>query len=315
MVAVVLWIVWVAPYVLRNRGQQVLAAGESMVDAIDEETQEPQAGTVLRLAAQQEKPMETLQSRTAAADTGTRQVRGQNAGSRTGTLRIRYGRCAIALAGVGMLLTAFVSGVLRAFGVGSTWLPVGAVLATASAVFLLRFLAVRDRRARVKAAFDSAMAAAAPSAARPAEELPIGERRESRIFDAEAGRTEPAPLSAFELRQAALAVAAAAGDTSAPVRSKAPDRPQTEDPAQSEGWEPVEVPKPTYVDAAKAQRPAPEPLDLPEAPKPLGKPSLKQGATQAPAAPVEPAAAGGGQPGKGQSALSNLDDVLQRRRA
>jgi hypothetical protein len=52
-------------------------------------------------------------------------------------------------------------------------------------------------------------------------------------------------------------------------------------------------------------------LDLPEAPKPVGKPVLKQSAEQAEAA----AAAQVRTASKGQSALSNLDDVLQRRRA
>jgi hypothetical protein len=67
------------------------------------------------------------------------------------------------------------------------------------------------------------------------------------------------------------------------------------------------------VDAAKAERPAPKPLELPEAPKAVGKPSLKQGAAAAP--PAAPAAAEGPELSKAQSALSNLDDVLQRRRA
>jgi hypothetical protein len=107
------------------------------------------------------------------------------------------------------------------------------------------------------------------------------------------------PLTAMELREAALAVAVAAGDTSAAQA------------APSTTWDPVEVPKPVYVEAAKAERPAPEPLELPEAPKATGKPSLKQGAAGVPAAPAAEAQ----QLTKAQSALSNLDDVLQRRRA
>ena len=81
-------------------------------------------------------------------------------------------------------------------------------------------------------------------------------------------------------------------------------------------WEPVEVPKPTYVEAPKAERAAPMPLDLPEAPKAVGKPSLKQ-ASARPAA-SDPQTAEDSetkQLSKAQSALSNLDDVLQRRRA
>jgi glyoxylate carboligase len=105
-----------------------------------------------------------------------------------------------------------------------------------------------------------------------------------------------------ELREAAFAVAVAAGDTSAAAAPMAKPADTT--------WEPVDVPKPVYVEAAKAERPAPQPLDLPEAPKAAGKPSLKQGTPAAiPAAPpAKPLT-------KAQSALSNLDDVLQRRRA
>jgi hypothetical protein len=58
------------------------------------------------------------------------------------------------------------------------------------------------------------------------------------------------------------------------------------------------------------------PLDLPEAPKAVGKPSLKQASVR-PAA-SDPQTADDSetkQLSKAQSALSNLDDVLQRRRA
>lgn len=126
------------------------------------------------------------------------------------------------------------------------------------------------------------------------------ESKETTVFDAEATSREAARLSAVELRQAALAVAIAAGDKSAQ---------NTKDSKGGASWQPVEVPKPTYVAAAKAPRPAPEPLDLPEAPKPVGKPVLKQNVEQAEVAAAVVASA------KGHSALSNLDDVLQRRRA
>ena len=68
------------------------------------------------------------------------------------------------------------------------------------------------------------------------------------------------------------------------------------------------------MEAAKAERAAPQPLDLPEAPKAVGKPSLKQGLPQTPAGSLG-ADAEQKPLGKAQSALSNLDDVLQRRRA
>jgi hypothetical protein len=183
-------------------------------------------------------------------------------------------------------------------------LPVAGLATTVFAVVLLRFLAVRDRKAKVQAAFRSAMSAPVrrqetvsdvPEKHRPAT------RPESRLFDAEAHTPAPKPLTAMELREAALAVAVAAGDSSASEATKSVPVETT--------WEPVDVPKPVYVEAAKAERPAPEPLDLPEAPKAAGKPSLKQGTSAVPPVPsAKPLT-------KAQSALSNLDDVLQRRRA
>ena len=294
VVAVVLWIVWVAPYVLRNRRHQFQAAGDFLADTPAEDGPDPRAGLVLKVAAQQEKAMDTRKS------TGSATAAGSTAA--TGHFKIRYGRTAIALAGLLSLLTAFVSAVLLAFGLGGPALPLACAGLTVASVVLLRRLAVRDRKAKVNAAFRSAMDA---PAARPApaqvppkpQAAPV--RPESPLFDAEAGRPKVKPLTAVELREAALAVAVAAGDTSAMQA------------VPSTTWDPVEVPKPVYVEAAKAERPAPEPLELPEAPKATGKPSLKQGAAGVPAAPAAEAQ----QLTKAQSALSNLDDVLQRRRA
>ncbi|KRE74187.1 hypothetical protein [Arthrobacter sp. Soil762] len=298
VVAVVLWIVWVAPYVLRNRRHQAQAAGDFLAEVPAIESSEPRAGMVLNITAQQEKAMEIRKSPETATETSGRSTTG-------GAFRIRYGRTGIALVGVLALLTAFVSGVLLPFGIGSALLPVAGLATTIAAVAVLRFLAVRDRKAKVNAAFRSAMSApvrrqgsvATDTAARPAAQP------ESRLFDAEAHQPQPKPkpLTAMELREAALAVAVAAGDASAAAASLAP---------ADTTWEPVDVPTPVYVAAAKAERPAPQPLDLPEAPKAVGKPSLKQGVPAAlPAAPAAKPLT------KAQSALSNLDDVLQRRRA
>jgi predicted lipid-binding transport protein (Tim44 family) len=218
-----------------------------------------------------------------------------------GAFRIRYGRTGLALLGLAALLTGFVSGALLLFGLGTPLLPVWCLAAFVTSVVVLRWLAVRDRKAKVNAAFSAAMAAPSrrPESA-PARPATPAHQPESPLFDAEAHRPKVKPLTAVELREAALAVAAAAGDTS--VRSAAL-------PPAGETWQPVDVPKPVYVEAAKAERPAPEPLDLPEAPKAVGKPSLKQAVPAAPAAaPARPLT-------KAQSALSNLDDVLQRRRA
>lgn len=315
VVAVALWIVWVAPYVLRSGRHQFQAAGDLMLETVDHETANPQAGAVLYMTAQQENPMDIRKSSESAAGFTPGQPSRKPAVRNGGAFRIRYGRVAIALAGLLFLATALVAGILRIFGLGNSWLAAGSFLAGIAAVVLLRRLAVRDRRRKMKAAFAEAMGApaprhhAAPNAAPTAEETVL---RESALFDAEAAAPKPKPLTAVELREAALAVALAAGDHSGQAaKAQEAAAPGTD---ETTSWEPIEVPKPTYVEAAKAERPAPEPLDLPEAPKAAGKPSLKQGSAAAPA--VASPNAGQARPQtKAQSALSNLDDVLQRRRA
>lgn len=294
---------------LRN-SRHLQPAGDFLMDSADVEKAHPQAGYVMTMAAPQEKPMTSTQ-RPASAP-GSREYDGdQKAAPSASGFRIRYGRLSLALLGLLLLLTGVVSGVLRLFGLGSGWVPVLALLGAAGAVVLLRTLAVRDRRRKVNAAFRSAMGAPVRQAApgsmnRAADVRPAAPVKESPLFDAEAGAVPapptPKPLTAGELRQAALAEAAASGDTSL-ARAAAPA------PAEGARWEPVEVPKPTYVEAPKAERAAPEPLGLPEAPKAVGKPSLKQAAVR------QPEVAESKPMGKGQSALSNLDDVLQRRRA
>lgn len=257
----------------------------------------------MNITAQQEKAMDIRKSPGAAQDTAPTEP-GTRAAS--GGFRIRYGRTAIALVALIALLTAFLAAVLLPFGLGTPLLPVSAFLVTIASLAMLRGLAVRDRKKKVDAAFRAAMSAPARREGQPERapfEAPLpASQQESPLFDAEANQPKAKPLTAAELREAALAVALEAGDTS--VRT-------AQDPGTSgETWEPVDVPKPVYVEAAKAERPAPEPLDLPEAPKAVGKPSLKQGT------PAPPAAAPAAKPlTKAQSALSNLDDVLQRRRA
>jgi hypothetical protein len=312
--AVALWIVWVAPYVLRNGRHQFQAAGDLTLESVDAETANQQAGTIVYMAAQQEKRMDTRKSSEPATGRTPAPSGSGPAAKGTSAFRIRYGRTAIAFVGLLSLLTAIVAGVLRLFGLGNPWVPAVAFLTGVAAVVVLRRLAVRDRRRKVSAAFRAAMGSPVsrePAVERRAEAEPAPESvkpRESALFDAEAEAPKPKPLTAVELREAALAVALAAGDESAAAPVQAPAAsPET-------SWDPVEVPKPTYVEAAKAERPAPEPLALPEAPKSVGKPSLKQGPAAAPPA-ASPNAAPAKPLTKAQSALSNLDDVLQRRRA
>ncbi|WP_090817955.1 hypothetical protein [Arthrobacter sp. yr096] len=296
MVTVALWMVWVAPYVLRNRRQQVQTATVP-AEAFDDEPDEPQAGVVLTLAPQQEKPMETMHSKAQASPQDSRVAESSANPTPVTPFTIRYARCTLALSGAALLLTAVISGVLLLFRTGSFWLPLVSFIGAVFAVVILRRLALRDLRER--RARRAAQASRIPTPARYLPKEPAVESKETTVFDAEASSSEAARLSAVELREAALAVAVAAGDTSA----------QAAEDTRGSSWQPVSVPKPTYVDAAKAPRPAPEPLDLPEAPKPVGKPVLKQGVDQMDAAAMSAASV------KGQSALSNLDDVLQRRRA
>jgi hypothetical protein len=235
--------------------------------------------------------------------------------------RIRYGRTALALTGAVALVVFVVGGALALAGVVSGQVPGFALLATVAAVVILRSLAIRDRRNR--AAARAARAARAASASQAAG--PRSPARPTQLFDgaaadappaAEAAPAAPAPLTAAELRERALKVAAEAGDTVAPSRPSGTP------------WQPVDVPKPTYVAAAKANRPAPAPLPAPEVKKPQVKTSIKhtaaqrteeaaaQRSAQAAEQHAEEAAATAEASGQPSAANRlNLDDVLQRRRA
>lgn len=327
-----LWLLWVGPYVFRRSGLSMVPAAAAPVPS----------STVIRSSisadglSQQGNIMYNATTdrpdNSGAGNGGTPERRtGTPAPLRAGQpqLRIRYGRTALALAGA-LALAAVVIGLpLAAFGVASWWIPGGALALTAAAVASLRGLAVGDRRRRVDAAFRAAMSAAprpaprpeAPSA--PAPE-PVRHYRETPLFDAQStpgteksavpnaadasasvttapGSPDRRPTAA-ELRSAALDVAAKA----APAAPAGPPKTSTTP------WEPVAVPKPIYVEAPIAQRPAPEPLAVPETPKPASRTPLR-----APAAAASPAAESSGSPDAAAPSTGkiNLDDVLQRRRA
>ncbi|TDK25809.1 hypothetical protein E2F48_11325 [Arthrobacter crusticola] len=247
--------------------------------------------------------------------------------------KIRRGRATVALVGAAALPAALVTLVLAIVSVVSFWWPVAAALVVAGAVATLRSLALRDRRARVDAAFAAAMSsrplhqappstgdAALPGNAAPEAGGEPARVRPTAVFDAEkpaggieaasgaagaSAGTREAPaarLTAADLEAAALAVAAAgAPDADAPAAATQAPVPGTAP------WAPVEVPLPTYVAAEKAQRSAPAPLELPAEPKPTVRTPIKNSAAKA--APKETAA-----PAPAGTRL-NLDDVLQRRRA
>jgi hypothetical protein len=236
----------------------------------------------------------------------------------------RWGRIGVALVGLLALCAALVTLVLGAVGVVSLLVPLACVGVAAVAVAVLRLLAVRSREARVNRAFADAMApvrAPAPERTDVAPAVHSAPKRPTTLFNAE--ETAERPLTAMERRTAALA---AAGSSVVDVRdqgvpTETTEVPEAAQPAGATAWAPVEVPRPTYVDAAKAERQAPAPLGLPEAPKPSTRTPIKTSEAAARVAAAADTAAEsadsadasvGSDPATGRI---NLDDVLQRRRA
>lgn len=227
-------------------------------------------------------------------------------------LRIHWGRLTIALVGAVALTTALVTSVLAVVGLAPSVLPVVALLVAIASVAVLRTLALRGRSRspqQVSAAPREPAAVPAPerhTVQRPTTLFNAEEQgspntaEESTPHDDGASATVAAPVqfTAAELRAAALAVAAESGEN--PAGSGTP-------------WQPVQVPKPMYIEAPKAEREDPAPLDLPEAPKPVAKTPIKNGAV----APTTASAPTTAAPQAETSATPkmNLDDILQRRRA
>ncbi|WP_113719102.1 hypothetical protein [Arthrobacter dokdonensis] len=255
-------------------------------------------------------------------------------------LTIYWGRTAVAAAGLLALLTAAISGALNVFNIGFPALSWGALVVFLAVLAGLRAMAVRDQNARRAAARVAAerTTADARSAASPG---PAVEQRETVLFDRASGAfgasgadAAPAqkPLTAEELRNAALRVAAK-GTADAKL---AHTQTLAEGELSAETWEPVEVPKPGYVTAARAAAAAARPLAVPEVPRSAGT-SIKAdqagigvpaAEAEAPARAVAPAAVAATEDGKAEEdpaasakpdnaghALNNLDVVLQRRRA
>ena len=110
VVTVALWMVWVAPYVLRSKRTQVQTAtvpGEVFEDKPDE----TQAGVVFTVAPQQEKPMETMHSKAQASPQESRVAESSPRATPSTPFTIRYARLTLAVAGLILLVTAAVSGV------------------------------------------------------------------------------------------------------------------------------------------------------------------------------------------------------------
>ncbi|MFT4469531.1 hypothetical protein ACMX2H_06415 [Arthrobacter sulfonylureivorans] len=310
-VIVGLWFVWVGPYLFRGGFRPAMAepaAGHAAAPlvSIPATASSGNQGIIMEYNAQ------PAPSTSSSVQQPSRQSAGQP------QFRIRYGRTALALTGVVALVVFVAGGVLALAGAASGQIPGFALLAAVAVVVILRSLAIRDRKNRAAARADRAARAASASQAAGVK-TPA---RPTQLFDgaatdqpaSETAPAEPAPLTAAELRERALKVAAEAGDTVAPATTSGTP------------WQPVDVPKPTYVAAAKANRPAPAPLPAPEIKKPQVKTSIKQTVAQR----TEEAAAQRSAEAAGQHAEAtpaeasgqapatnrlNLDDVLQRRRA
>ncbi|MBE0008871.1 MULTISPECIES: hypothetical protein [unclassified Arthrobacter] len=324
LVAIVgLWLIWVAPYVLRIRRPALLVETAETSALIPPATAESNVsqGSIMEMSGH-------------TNDAATPRPAGSSPRSASSQQRfvIRPARTAIAATGALALLAAIVCLPLAILAVVPALLPPAAFVLFLLAVAGLRVLAVRDRRRRVNAAFAEAMYAPAATT-QPAPLALHAPRRETSLFDAETSRSltgensvaeehrpaAAAPLTATELRQAALAVATGAdsgtaGEEGAPLDPAVSGGSTPAAHAGGDTWEPVEVPKPMYVAAAKAERQAPAPLELPDAPKAQARTSLKQGAVPPVVENTEQTTADNATTAPPTGRL-NLDDVLQRRRA
>ncbi|MFZ3452545.1 hypothetical protein [Arthrobacter sp. 7Tela_A1] len=218
-------------------------------------------------------------------------------------LRLRYGRITLALLGLVFIAGVLAGSIAALLGAVSGWLPAASAIGIAGVFGSLRSLAVRDRRnrqARRQAAARAAQREQAP-APRPANP------RADAVFDGAGAETKAAPAAALpaETRPAAPAPKPIPRLTAQELRDAA--LAEAAKSAEASSWEPVAVPKPTYVDAPVAPRAAPQPLAAPASPKPVLKTPIRPVA-----APVAGSTAIEPRPATG---ILNLDDVLQRRRA
>ncbi|MEH0108266.1 hypothetical protein V6N00_00845 [Tersicoccus sp. MR15.9] len=284
VVTIGLWLVWVVPYALRKRHRPIVAQVSLQPASVETATADPSGPATIE---NQGMTMLKLRDGSFGSFSASRGASAVVPATRSG-LRIRWDRMALAAAGLIALFAALVTGIVSLVTTLPVTVPFVLLLVFVGAVAGLRTLAVRDRRRKVDAAIDAAVDAhdETPSHA-DADDRPTA------LFDADAAEHQPATMNAEELREAARSLAASIGDAPRPERTT------------ESGWQPVAVPRPTYVDAARAERPAPEPLQLPESPRPSTRTSIR--ASEAGRREVV-----AGQEASGQ--LNDLDEVLRRRR-
>ncbi|GGC85515.1 hypothetical protein GCM10011512_10450 [Tersicoccus solisilvae] len=287
VVTIGLWLVWVVPYALRKRHRPIVAQVALRSVATTDTTTADPAGPAT--SENQGMTMLKLRDGSFGSFSASRGASAVVPASAAG-LRIRWDRMSIAGIGLIALFAALVTGVVSLVTTLPVAVPLVLLLVFVGTVAGLRALAVRDRRRKVDAAIDAAIDGAQEADHARAR---VDDDRPTPLFDAAAAEHQPATMNAEELREAARSLAASIGDAPRPER-----------PAES-AWQPVAVPRPTYVDAERAARPAPEPLQLPESPRPATRTSIR--AAEAGRRDVT-----AGHEGTGQ--LGDLDEVLRRRR-
>ena len=303
--AVGLWLLWVAPQYLH--GKQVPAPSQgragTSVRAASSAAIEPDPssqGNTMHNTSTGVQHTPHLKGSTAAGGATAGQAVPASA---PGPLKIRYGRLTLAVLGLLFAVAVPAGGAAALFGAVSWWIPTGAALGTAAAVVSLRSLAVRDQQKR------RARRAAAAARQKPEPQAPVRSNpKADTVFDAagdDAARKAELPAAAEPARPAAPEPKPVPRLTASELRAAA--LAEAAKSAEASSWQPVAVPKPTYVDAPMAPRPAPAPLAVPASPKPVLKTPIRPIAAPAPGSTaIEPRPATG---------ILNLDDVLQRRRA
>lgn len=293
VVTIGLWLIWIVPYALRKRHRPIVAqVALRPVATADTTIVEPATSDSVGTTITENQGMTMLKLRDGsfgsfAASRGASAVVPVS----PARLRIRWDRMALAGVGLIALVAALITGIVSLVTTLPVLVPLVLLLIFVGAVAGLRGLAIRDRRRKVEAAIDAAVDAHHVTPAR------VDEDRPTPLFDADAAEHQPATMNAQELREAARSLATSIGDAPRPERTAETD------------WQPVAVPRPTYVDAERAERPTPEPLRLPEAPRPSTRTSIR-------AAEAGRRDVAGQEAGRSTATgqLNDLDEVLRRRR-
>ncbi|WP_153143191.1 hypothetical protein [Nesterenkonia halophila] len=231
-----------------------------------------------------------------------------------GEFTVHWGRTAVALIVALALLTTLIAGLLVGLGVASGPVPLLSGGVALLGVATLRTMAVVRRRRRRRARLDEALREAmnpdveASGLRRPS--VPTTDRAvaEARTppFDAlthdASGRGGPGSLQELDADGLPLQLGRTFAD--APHEQPVPPAAHAASPARA--WEPREVPKPKYLEARAAERPAPEPL-VPEEPRPEGEVKLKDAAAQIRAEQQEAA----GEAPEGADGAAAADEVRE----